>query len=162
MLFDEYEIFESHIEKKLISTEMLNLLARNRSLRVAARTSSFAFKGKNVNIPSVARELKVAHILEGSVRKSGMQVRITAQLIDVKTDSHIWSESYDRQLDDIFAIQYEIANAVVDALKVRLLKPGQPVVQTKREQSTDAYLLYLRGRHTYELGRDTLDADIVR
>lgn len=145
-----------------LTEELLNLLAKVEDLRVTSRTSSFAFKGKNVNIPSVARELKVAHILEGSVRKSGMQVRITAQLIDVKTDSHIWSESYDRQLDDIFAIQDEIANAVVDALKVRLLKPGQPVVQTKREQSTDAYLLYLRGRHTYELGRDTRDADIVR
>lgn len=145
-----------------LTEELLNLLAKVDELRVSSRTSSFAFKGKNANIPSVARELKVAHILEGSVRKSGMQVRITAQLIDVETDSHLWSETYDRELDDIFAIQDEIANAVVEALKVRLLEPGELVVQTQREQSTDAYLLYLRGRHTYELGRDTGDADIVR
>ena len=114
-----------------LTEELLNLLAKVEDLRVSSRTSSFAFKGKNANLPSVARELKVAHILEGSVRKSGMQVRITAQLIDVETDSHLWSETYDRQLDDIFAIQDEIANAVVDALKVRLLEPGELVVQTK-------------------------------
>jgi len=145
-----------------LTEELLNLLAKVDELRVSSRTSSFAFKGKDASLPSVARELKVAHILEGSVRKSGMQVRITAQLIDVETDSHLWSETYDRQLDDIFAIQDEIANAVVDALKVRLLEPGEVMVQTRREESTDAYLLYLRGRHTYELGRDTRDAEIVR
>jgi adenylate cyclase len=145
-----------------LTEELLNLLAKVDELRVSSRTSSFAFKGKDANIPSVARELKVAHILEGSVRKSGMNVRITAQLIDVDTDSHLWSETYDRQLDDIFAIQDEIATAVVDALKVRLLKPGKVVVQGQRETNTDAYLLYLRGRHIYELGRDTRDIDFVK
>ena len=145
-----------------LTEELLNLLAKVDDLRVSSRTSSFAFKGKDTNIPSVARELKVAHILEGSVRKSGMSVRITAQLIDVETDSHLWSETYDRQLDDIFAIQDEIATAVVDALKVRLLNPGEVVAQGQRETSTDAYLLYLRGRHIYELGRDTRDIDFVK
>jgi TolB-like protein/Tfp pilus assembly protein PilF len=145
-----------------LTEELLNLLAKVDDLRVSSRTSSFAFKGKDTNIPSVARELKVAHILEGSVRKSGMNVRITAQLIDVETDSHLWSETYDRELDDIFAIQDEIAAAVVDALKVRLLNPGEVVVQGKRKTNTDAYLLYLRGRHIYELGRDTRDLDFVK
>jgi TolB-like protein/Tfp pilus assembly protein PilF len=145
-----------------LTEELLNLLAKVDELRVSSRTSSFAFKGKDTNIPSVARELKVSHILEGSVRKSGTQVRITAQLIDVETDSHLWSETYDRQLDDIFAIQDEIAEAVVGALKLRLLATGELVVQAKREQSTDAYLLYLRGRHIYELGKDTSDPEFVR
>jgi TolB-like protein/Tfp pilus assembly protein PilF len=145
-----------------LTEELLNLLAKVEDLRVSSRTSSFAFKGKDTNIPSVAQELKVEHVLEGSVRKSGTQVRITAQLIDVETDSHLWSETYDRQLDDIFAIQDEIATAVVDALKIRLLEPGETLEPTKREQSTDAYLLYLRGRHTYELGKNTSDPDFIR
>jgi TolB-like protein/Tfp pilus assembly protein PilF len=144
-----------------LTEELLNLLAKVDDLRVSSRTSSFAFKGKDTNIPSVARELKVANILEGSVRKSGPMVRITAQLIDVDTDSHLWSETYDRQLDDIFAIQDEIAQAVVDALKVKLLEPGEMAPTVARETDTDAYLLYLRARHTYELGRDTRDEDMV-
>jgi TolB-like protein/Tfp pilus assembly protein PilF len=144
-----------------LTEELLNLLAKVDDLRVSSRTSSFAFKGKDTNIPSVARELKVANILEGSVRKSGATVRITAQLIDVETDSHLWSETYDRQLDDIFAIQDEIAQAVVDALKVKLLDPGDLAPTVARETDTDAYLLYLRARHTYELGRDTRDEDMV-
>ncbi len=145
-----------------LTEELLNLLAKVDDLRVSSRTSSFAFKGKDTSIPSVASQLKVANILEGSVRKSGMQVRITAQLIDVETDSHLWSETYDRNLDDIFAIQDEIAQAVVEALKVQLLHPGETAVaDERRETSTDAYLLYLRGRHTYEAGRDTRDNDLV-
>jgi TolB-like protein/Tfp pilus assembly protein PilF len=144
-----------------LTEELLNLLAKVDDLRVSSRTSSFAFKGKDTSIPSVARELKVENILEGSVRKSGATVRITAQLIDVETDSHLWSETYDRQLDDIFAIQDEIAQAVVDALKVKLLEPGELTPTMARETDTDAYLLYLRARHTYELGRDTRDDDMV-
>ena len=144
-----------------LTEELLNLLAKVDDLRVSSRTSSFAFKGKDTSLPSVAHQLKVSNILEGSVRKSGVNVRITAQLIDVATDSHIWSETYDRKLDDIFAIQDEIASAVVEALKVRLLNPGEVAVQGSRETSTDAYLTYLRGRHTYELARDTFDNDLV-
>jgi adenylate cyclase len=144
-----------------LTEELLNLLAKVDDLRVSSRTSSFAFKGKDASIPSVASQLKVDNILEGSVRKSGTQVRITAQLIDVETDSHVWSETYDRKLDDIFAIQDEIAEAVVTALKVQLLNPGEVVVNRQRETTTDAYLLYLRGRHTYEAGRDTRDIDLV-
>lgn len=144
-----------------LTEELLNLLAKVDDLRVSSRTSSFAFKGKDTSLPSVARELKVTNILEGSVRKSGVNVRITAQLIDVKTDSHLWSETYDRKLDDIFAIQDEIAQAVVEALKIRLLNPGEVLEEGQRETNTDAYMLYLRGRHTYELARDTRDGDLT-
>jgi TolB-like protein/Tfp pilus assembly protein PilF len=153
---DENEYFSDGLTE-----ELLNLLAKVDDLRVSSRTSSFAFKGKDTSLPSVARELKVANILEGSVRKSGATVRITAQLIDVETDSHLWSETYDRQLDDIFAIQDEIAQAVVDALKVQLLEPGELAPRVPRETNTDAYMMYLRARHTYELGRDTRDHDMV-
>jgi TolB-like protein/Tfp pilus assembly protein PilF len=144
-----------------LTEELLNMLAKVDDLRVSSRTSSFAFKGKNTSVPSLARELKVDNILEGSVRKSGATVRITAQLIDVETDSHLWSETFDRKLDDIFAIQDEIAQAVVEALKVQLLEPGEKTAQAPRETTTDAYLLYLQARHTYELARDTRDDDLV-
>jgi len=145
-----------------LTEELLNLLAQVDRLRVSSRTSSFAFKGKDTALPSVAQQLKVANILEGSVRKSGVNVRITAQLIDVETDSHLWSETYDRKLDDIFAIQDEIAQAVVEALKVHLLEPGQFVVEQRPATNTDAYMTYLRGRYTYQSGRDTRQDDLVR
>ncbi len=131
-----------------ISEELLNLLAQIPTLRVTARTSSFAFKGKDVPIPEIARQLNVAHVLEGSVRKSGDRVRITAQLIEARSDTHMWSESYDRTLDDIFAVQDEIAAAIGDALKVRLALGGgeslSPVAISAA--STSAYDAYLRGR----------------
>jgi serine/threonine-protein kinase len=135
-----------------LTEELLNLLAKIGELRVSSRTSSFAYKGKDVNIPTVARELNVAHVLEGSVRKADTRVRITAQLIDVATDAHLWSETYDRQLDDIFAIQDEIARAVVDALKVELLVERGPQTASVAPATTDAYLLYLRGKHLYNQG----------
>jgi len=90
-------------------------------LRVISRSSAFSYKGKDVRLVDVARELNVAHILEGSVRKAGNRVRITAQLIEAHSDTHLWSETYDRTLDDIFAIQDEIAATVVERLKVTLL-----------------------------------------
>jgi serine/threonine-protein kinase len=135
-----------------LTEELLNLLAKIGELRVSSRTSSFAYKGKDVNIPTVARELNVAHVLEGSVRKADTRVRITAQLIDVATDAHLWSETYDRQLDDIFAIQDEIARAVVDALKVELLVERGPHAASVAPATPDAYLLYLRGKHLYNQG----------
>ena len=104
-----------------LAEELLNVLAKIRGLRVASRTSAFSFKGKDVDIPTVAQKLNVANILEGSVRKSGKRVRITAQLIQVATDSHLWSESYDRELDDIFAVQDDIAQSVVKELRAALL-----------------------------------------
>ena len=126
-----------------LSEELLNLLAKVPELHVTSRSSAFAFKGEKIDIPAVARKLNVAHILEGSVRKSGDQVRITAQLIEAKADKHLWSETYDRSLDNIFAIQDEIAAAVVAKLKISLLG-DVPVV---RETDPEAYASYLQARH---------------
>jgi TolB-like protein len=123
-----------------ISEELLNLLAKIPQLQVTARTSSFSFKGKEVAIPEIARTLHVAHVLEGSVRKSGNSVRITAQLIKAGTDTHMWSQTYDRKLDDIFAIQDEIAADVVKQLQVTLLGAAPKV----RTTDPEAYAMYLQ------------------
>jgi adenylate cyclase len=129
-----------------ISEELLNLLAKVPQLQVAARTSSFSFKGKGVEIPEIARQLRVANVLEGSVRRSGDQLRITAQLIRAAEGYHLWSETYDRKMDDIFKIQDEIAGEVVKELKVKLLGAAPKV----RTTDPKAYALYLQAR---ELGR---------
>ena len=100
-----------------ISEELLILLSKMPELRVISRSSSFAFKGENTDIPTVAKKLNVAHVLEGSVRKAGNQVRITAQLFDARTDTHLWSETYERELENIFDLQDEISEAIVGALK---------------------------------------------
>ena len=130
-----------------IAEELLNLLARIDGLKVAARTSSFKFKNAESDIVEIGQALKVGNVLEGSIRKAGDQVRITAQLIDVDGGFHLWSESYDRKLDNIFAVQDEIATAIVEALKLKLDVTG-PV--TGRTGNVDAYELYLRGK---EVGR---------
>jgi len=130
-----------------ITEELLNLLAKIPELEVTSRTSAFQFKGKDIDIPTVAKQLNVEHVLEGSVRKAGMTVRITAQLIDADTDKHVWSETYDRELDDIFAIQDEIARKVVDELHVTLLGAA-PKAQTT---DAEAYTLYLEGLHYMEV-----------
>jgi len=112
-----------------ISEEILNLLAQIKPLKVIARTSSFLFKSKDVDIATMAAQLNVRHILAGSVRRSGNRVRITAQLIDAADSTHIWSQTYDRELDDVFAVQEEIAAAISDALKLQLeLVAGEPVL----------------------------------
>ncbi|HSC12448.1 MAG TPA: tetratricopeptide repeat protein [Rhodanobacteraceae bacterium] len=131
-----------------ISEELLNLLAKIPQLQVTARTSSFAFKGKETGIPEIARTLHVANVLEGSVRKSGNSVRITAQLIRAGTDTHLWSQTYDRKLDDIFAIQDEIAADVVKQLEVTLLGAAPKA----RTTDPEAYALYLQA---VQLGRQT-------
>jgi TolB-like protein/Tfp pilus assembly protein PilF len=126
-----------------ISEELLNLLAQISELRVISRSSAFSFKGQTIEIPEIARRLNVAHVLEGSVRKSGNRVRITAQLIEARSDTHLWSQTWDRTLDDIFAIQDEIAAQVVDQLKVALLGDAPRVAETDPE----AYALYLQARY---------------
>ena len=126
-----------------ISEEVLNLLSQIPQLRVISRSSSFSFRGKDIHIPTVAEQLNVAHVLEGSVRKAGNRIRITAQLIDARSDTHLWSETYDRTLDDIFAVQDEIAAEVVAALKLTLLGPSPHVERMKPE----AYTLYLQTIH---------------
>src|SRR5437762_5780612 len=129
-----------------ISEELLNLLAKIPQLQVTARTSSFAFKGKETGIPEIARTLHVAHVLEGPVRKAGNSVWITAQLIKAGTDTHLWSQTYDRKLDDIFAIQDEIAADVVKQLKLTLLGAAPKA----RTTDPEAYALYLQA---VQLGR---------
>jgi len=130
-----------------IAEELLNLLARLPNLRVISRSSSFAYRGSDVNIPEVGRALGVSYVLEGSVRSQGDSVRVTAQLIEAATDTHLWSETYDGQLDSIFDIQDTIAAAITDKLKIHLLRP-QP---RSRRTSPDAYEMYLRASH---LGRE--------
>jgi TolB-like protein/class 3 adenylate cyclase/lipoprotein NlpI len=125
-----------------ISEELLNLLAKIPQLKVTARVSSFSFKGKELDIPEIARRLGVAHVLEGSVRKAGDQVRITAQLIHAADGFHMWSETYDRKVDDIFKIQDEVAGKVVKELKLSLLEPPPKA----RTTDPKAYALYLQAK----------------
>src|SRR4029077_18948912 len=129
-----------------ISEELLNLLAKIPQLEGAARTSSFAFKGKETGIPGIAPTLHVAHVLEGSVRKAGNSVRITAQLIKAGTDTHLWPQTYDRKLDDIFAIQDEIAAEGGEQRKGTLLGAAPKA----RTSAPRAYALYLQA---VQLGR---------
>jgi TolB-like protein len=136
-----------------LSEELINMLTKVPELRVPARTSSFYFKGKQATIADIAKALGVVHVLEGSVRKSGNTLRITAQLIRVDNGFHVWSETYDRELDDIFKIQDEIADAVVAALRVHLLPLQQPSAQQElRTGNIAAYNLYLQGKQSYNRG----------
>ena len=130
-----------------ITEDLINALGRLPGVRVASRSSSFAFQGQALSMPEVARKLNVATVLEGSVRKAGNRVRITAQLVDVASDTHLWSERYDRDLDDIFAVQDDIASAIVEQLKVTLTSDA-PLVKTSTVNA-DAYNLYLKGRHLW-------------
>jgi len=129
-----------------IAEEILNLLVKLPQLKVASRTSSFIFKGKEANIPTVASELGVATVLEGSVRQAGGRVRITAQLIDATTDTHLWSETYDREFKDVFAIQDDIAQSIVDALQMTLTPKERRSIQFVATSDAKAYDHYLRGR----------------
>lgn len=126
-----------------ISEEILNVLTRIPNLKVAARTSSFQFKGQNLDIADVGKKLQVNHILEGSVRKAGSTLRITAQLIEVDSGFHLWSETFDRKLEDVFAIQDEIAAAIAKELRARLTTELDHSSETI---NLDAYDLYLKGR----------------
>lgn len=128
-----------------IAEELLNLLAKIPDLRVISRSSAFSFKGKDIDIPSIGEQLNARYVLEGSVRKAGNQIRITAQLIEASSDTHRWSETYDRQLENVFDIQDDIAAQVVDQLKVELLG-NAPRSQRINEE---AYELVLKARHMW-------------
>ena len=130
-----------------IAEEILNALVRVDGLKVASRTSAFAFRGDEKNLRDIADALQVNHILEGSVRRAGNQVRITAQLIDARSDRHLWSETFDRNLDDILAIQDEIANSIVSSMReeLGLEITGQAAIASDTN-NVDAYDLYLQGR----------------
>jgi adenylate cyclase len=130
-----------------VTEEILNSLAQVKELKVAGRTSSFSFKGRNEDLRQIGEELNVAHVLEGSVRKSGNRVRITAQLIKADDGFHLWSQTYDRTLDDIFVTQDEIAAAVVDALRVTLLS----ALPAQRPTNPEVYSLYLQGNYLINL-----------
>jgi adenylate cyclase len=131
-----------------MSEELLNLLARVPGLQVASRTSAFAYKGRNVDIREVGQDLGVETVLEGSVRQAGDQVRITAQLIDAESGFHLWSETYDRKMSDIFSVQDEIAGAIVNKLRIELGPQEQQLAQRESAptQNVEAYELYLQGR----------------
>ena len=128
-----------------VSEELINRLTKLPQLRVSSRTSSFSFKDKNLNARTIAEELGVKTILEGSVRRAGDQIRITAQLIDTTSDSHLWSETYDRELEDIFAVQDEIAQNIVDALQITLSPKVKRVIERIPSTNVEAYDYYLRG-----------------
>jgi len=139
-----------------ISEDIITDLSKVSALNVVSRNTAFTFKGKSVDVRQVASQLNVGHVLEGSVRKAGGRVRITAQLIDGSNDSHIWAERYDRDLNDIFAIQDEISHAIVDALKVKLLPEEKKAIERHGTDNVEAYNLFLMARESFVTG---LEAD---
>jgi len=142
-----------------LTEELLNVLAKSNSLKVTSRTSAFAFKGKNLDVPTIGRKLGVKTILEGSVRKTANRVRITAQLVDVESDSHLWSETYERELQDIFGLQDEIAGAVAAKLEVSLGISREKERQESGTTNLAAYDHFLRGRSLqWQRGRAVVQA----
>ena len=143
----EQEYFSDGISEDII-TDLSNVSA----LSVIARNTAFTFKGQSLDVKEVAQKLGVTHVLEGSVRKAGNRVRITAQLIDGAKGDHVWAARYDRDLDDIFAIQDEISKAIVDALKVKLLPDEKKAIENRGTSSVEAYSLYLMARQQWVSG----------
>jgi len=135
-----------------ISEDIITDLSKVSALHVISRNTAFGFKGKNVDVRQVARQLKVSHILEGSVRKAGGRVRITAQLIDGSSDGHIWAERYDRDLNDIFALQDEISQAIVNALKLKLMPEERKAIEQRGTSNPEAYNLLLMARQYMTTG----------
>jgi adenylate cyclase len=136
-----------------ISEDIITDLSRVSALSVISRNSAFMYKGKHIDLPKVARELKVSHVLEGSVRKSGHRVRITAQLINGATNEHVWAERFDRDLNDIFAVQDEISEAIVKALKVRLLPEEKKAIERRGTDNVEAWSLVAEARQYLLSGR---------
>ncbi len=129
-----------------ITEDIITDLSKVSALTIVSRNTAFSFKGKTVELPQVARQTKATHVLEGSVRKAGNRVRITAQLIDAANDAHVWAERYDRDLNDIFALQDEISKAIVAALKVTLLPEEKHALEQRSTTNAEAYKLYLMAR----------------
>jgi adenylate cyclase len=145
----EQEYFSDGITEDIITD-----LSKVSGLAVVGRNSAFMYKGKNVDLTKVAHELKVRHILEGSVRKAGGRVRITAQLVDGSSNDHVWAERYDRDLNDIFTLQAEISEAIVKALKLKLLPEEKKAIEQRGTDNVEAYNLYLMARQSYVTGYD--------
>jgi adenylate cyclase len=143
----EQEYFSDGITEDIITD-----LSKVSALDIISRNTAFTFKNKAVDVRQVAAQLRVSHVLEGSVRKAAGRVRITAQLIDGLNDSHLWAERYDRDLNDIFALQDEISRAIVDALKVKLLPEEKKAIERRGTENVDAYNLYLLARQSYATG----------
>jgi adenylate cyclase len=137
-----------------ISEDIITDLSKVSALAVVSRNSAFVYKGMHVDVMKVARDLKVGHVLEGSVRKAGGRVRITAQLVDGATNDHVWAERYDRDLNDIFTLQDEISEAIVKALKLKLLPEEKKAIEQRGTDNVEAYNLYLMARQTYITGHD--------
>jgi len=137
-----------------MSEELLNLLSKVPDLKVISRTSSFSFKGKNQDVRSIGDALGVANILEGSVRKSGNTIRITAQLIETKNGTHLWSETFDRQMNDVFAVQDEISKMIVNILKIKLLDKHLTRITKRNTENPDAFEDYLKGRYYWNQRTD--------
>jgi adenylate cyclase len=140
----EQEYFSDGITEDIITD-----LSKVAALSVVSRNSAFMYKGKHVDVPKLARELKVGHVLEGSVRKAGGRVRITAQLVDGTNNDHVWAERYDRDLSDIFALQAEISEAIVKALKLKLFPEEKRAIEHRGTDNVEAYNLYLMARQSY-------------
>jgi len=140
----EQEYFSDGITEDIITD-----LSKISALSIISRNGSFLYKGKQVDIPKIARELKVTHVLEGSVRKAGGRIRISAQLIDGVANNHVWAERYDRDASDIFELQDEISNAIVKALRLRLLPEEKKAIEQRGTNSADAHDLYLMARQIY-------------
>ncbi|HEY3521819.1 MAG TPA: TIR domain-containing protein [Rhodanobacteraceae bacterium] len=145
----EQEYFSDGITEDIITD-----LSKVSALGIISRNSAFMYKGKHVDIPKVARELKVSHVLEGSVRKAGGRVRISAQLVDGETNNHVWAERYDRDSSDIFALQDEISEAIVKALRLRLLPEEKKAIERRGTSNAEAHNLYLMARQTYITGQE--------
>ncbi|HEV2365009.1 MAG TPA: TIR domain-containing protein [Caulobacteraceae bacterium] len=143
-----------------ISEDIITDLSKVSALFVVARNTAFTFKGKAIDVPQLARQLSVSHVLEGSVRKAGNRVRITAQLIDGKTGGHVWAERWDRDLTDIFALQDEISQAVVAALKLKLLPEEKKAIAKRGTASVEAYNLYLMARR-FRMGASQRRRELV-
>jgi len=137
-----------------ISEDIITDLSKVSALAVASRNSAFSYKGKQVDVPKVARELKVSHVLEGSVRRAGGRVRITAQLVDGASNDSVWAERYDRDLNDIFALQDEISQAIVKALKLKLLPEEKKAIEQRGTTDPEAYNLLLMARQHYATGNE--------
>jgi len=143
----EQEYFSDGITEDIITD-----LSKVSALAVVSRNTAFTFKGKNVDIAQVTKQLKISYVLEGSVRKAGGRVRITAQLIEGAKDNHVWAERYDRDLNDIFALQDEISEAIVKALKLKLLPEEKKAIEHRGTDNVEAYNLYLMARQHYATG----------
>ncbi len=153
----EQEYFSDGITEDIITN-----LSKISALGVMARNTSFQFKGRAVDVPQIARQLKVSHVLEGSVRKAGGRVRITAQLIDGATGEHLWAERYDRDLSDIFAVQDEISETIVAVLKLKLLPEEKAIIEARSTTNPQTYKLYLMARHYSVMGSQRHRPIIVR